>query len=1417
MSEVAEHSERFEPVRAAAGQDTTAQEEGAFEQSLGEVALAESVAGFSAQRAELVRRSATEWASALVDLGGRNNLVCFRDQRWGTLDLSACPAGAIDGLLGERPVTSATLFPDPEQREEQLRRLRTIHKKARENFEERGVHTLTLACGLASWENQSGSAWTPCAPVLLRHARLRPLGAAQDEFELELVDDMELNATLVHILKRDFDCELPQDQLLERIDGVIDERWELDETYNWLREHAERVPNFSIDARMVLANFAYAKLPMVRDIESSFESLVAHELIAAIAGDKEARQAIRERGPDPNALPSPDATPLEDEFLVLDADSSQNYAISAALGGTNLIVRGPPGTGKSQTIANLIASLTARQKTVLFVAEKRAAIDAVLKRLTEQGLDELVLDVHGGAGSRRAFAERIGQALMASRSVPRTDGAASRQRVEANREHLNHYVEALHRERVPWGMSVYDMRAQLIGLGGIDSELRLTASELQDLDRETIAKAETDLRDFARLGGLTLEHGESPWRHAKIADIEQAQSAHGSVEELRHSLSAAVAPLRDAADQTRVPPASTLAGWQPILELWARVEETRQCFASSIYETDLEQLCAQMTPASAGGLTRMKASLGSGGYRAARKALRQHLSGNANLGDRDLLLAASEAAQQKLRWRQLSSTGDPSVPDQGDVQQMAATLQAQVEQVAAITHRSDLAELEVEELERWLTQLAADHTTLLKLPQLSRLEESLARAHLEPLLIDLKQRALDEDRAVGQLRSVWLASILDSLLFEEVPLSAFDADRHEATIEEYRAGDLDHIDNTPARIRRICAERFHRARDEFPEQDSLLIAQAQLKRRHLPVRKVIRQAEDLLLALKPCWAMSPLNVSQLLPAKQMFDVVIFDEASQIPPADAIPAMARGSQLVVAGDEKQLPPTAFFTSETPDELEDLEDDEEQTPSAGPLKAAGTVGTGGFESILAALNPILRWRMLQWHYRSRDERLIGFSNTHIYDRQLVTFPGAGGDRVLRHIEAPWQPGADTNSPSPEVKAAVDLMIEHAQRRPEESLGVITMGIRHSQRVDEQLRRRLRENGDLMREVGEFFDENRDQYCFVKNLEQVQGDERDAIILSIGYGKSANGTLPLRFGPLLKDGGERRLNVAVTRAKSRITLLSSFTADDIDISKSSANGVHLLRQYLQYVQSDGQNLGDRVLEKPALNPFEVDVRDTLASQGLQLVPQYGISGYWIDFVAPHPANPGRYVLAIECDGASYHSSQSARDRDRLRQSQLENLGWRFHRIWSSEWFYDKERSVQRVLAAYEQAVQRADHSPSADPQAPASPTSPSPPVEPTRPEGVDPSDGADVEHDGNAVFSPGRPQAGRPPIVAGLPIDEQPVERLIDLARWIESGDELYSLEEMVRKMMVELGYQRKGSRIDAKLRLAIQRARNSHPQC
>jgi very-short-patch-repair endonuclease len=1349
-----------------------------------------------------VQKAATDWKNALVDLGGRNNLLHYRDLKRGTLDLTAADPDGVSGLLRGKAIRVSVLFDDPVQRDQVLRRVRTIHNKTKENFEERGLETLSIGCGLATWQNKR-AVWEPSAPVLLQAATLRPVGAAQDEFELAVVGEtMEVNPILLHVLRVDFGCEVDHASLMKRIpDGAIDELWELEETYEWIRQQAGQVPGFRVDPRLVLANFAYAKLSMVNDLDGALDELVAHELIAALAGDEQARAAIRSQGPGPEAIPSPDQVPLADEFLVVDADSSQNYAINAVLAGQSLIIKGPPGTGKSQTIANLIASLIARGKKVLFVAEKRAAIDAVTKRLRQQGLSELVLDLHGGVGSRRAFAQMIGQALDASRNAPRLDNDAELQLVERRRDQLNAYVQALHGRRAPWNVSVYDMRAQLLGLEPARTEFRFRGAVIEALGQAAARQAAEDLRAYARLGGLTLQASGSPWASSPIVSADEVRQADQALDEVRrHTLTAALGLLERASSDTGLPQPRTLSGWAEPIDVWTQADTVLSAMTPAIYEFDLQASCEALAPAGRGGFGRLWAAVTSAQYRAARAQLRTAVVRGRKLGDRDLYASAVAARDSTGKWADLGGRGVPRAPRTlTDCQATYQHLLGQLAQLEAWSAQPGLARIRTEDCHDALDKLDADRGTLAKLPELHRLRTSLQAAGLGEFAAGMAARRASEDFAVRAFWYTWLSSILDHLSLTDLSVGSFSAEAQQKAVREFSDGDRRHIETTSARVRRAYAENAVRVRDQFKDQAALVQHQARLKRRHMPVRDFVRNAADVLLALKPCWAMSPLVVSQLLPPLPYFDAVIFDEASQITPADAVTSILRGRQLVVAGDDKQLPPTAFFVTDS------TEDDSDQADSdiPAPLMA----GTAGFESILDALGSVLRFRQLAWHYRSRDERLIAFSNVHIYDRTLITFPGISGGRVLRYVPVVWQPGADTNSPAPEVDSTVDLILEHARERPGESLGVITMGIKHKDRIEERLRQRLSEDPELADRLAEFFDEKREEEFFVKNLERVQGDERDAIILSIGYGKDTRGGLPYRFGPLLTEGGERRLNVAVTRAKTRITLVSSFSSGDMDPERSTAEGVKLLRQYLQYVESDGTNLGDYVPDKPALNPFEVDVRDTLLRHGLKLTAQYGTSGYWIDFAVQHPTQPGRYILAIECDGATYHSSPSARDRDRLRQEQLERHGWRFHRIWSAEWFHNKHACTEKAIAAYHAAVRAADEGEQAT----------------LAREPDDGGPGTLLQTAYEAALSrhtPESPEPGqrigpRPWIIRGQQIEAYSDGELLRLAQWIRSDDILRTQDELIQEMMRELGFQRRGKNVVARLTAAITRSAPNAP--
>ncbi|HWO82268.1 MAG TPA: AAA domain-containing protein [Solirubrobacterales bacterium] len=1341
-------------------------------------------------RSQQVERAGKAWTGQLVDLTGRNNLLYYRDLRVGSLPLDPCPRRLLFSALQGRPVLLSALFEEEEALRDAIKRARAVRNKANAHYEERGLETLYLAVGMVTWTGQKSYA-TPAAPVLLVPLRLAPKGAAQEEFELTVTGELEVNPTLLQMLKAEFEVECDPEELLGSagIEGVIDTPEELDVTFEWLRKKCASVPGFEVSGRFVVGNFSYAKLPMVRDLEGALEAMAEHDLIAALAGDSGAQEALRQQGA-AEQIPDPDYTPPADEFLVLDADSSQNYAINAVLAGQSLIIKGPPGTGKSQTITNLISTLVARGKKVLFVAEKRAAIDAVLRRLEDVDLGDLVLDLHGGVSSRRQTAQALALALNKNAQLTKPDLEKVHRRLEQRRSQLTSRVAALHEHRSPWGLSFYDVLCRLMGLPPeASSEIRFRGQQLEALSGPAVEQAHEDLSAYLGLGGLALARSGSPWANATVVSTEEAVALQQRVENLRGDFDRLMVRLRQAASETGLTEPLTIAGWTQLLEAWAEAEEVERTYRSGVYELDLAVIVPECLPLARSAASRATATLTSSDYRQARNSLRAHLVEGSKPHPSEMHAAASEAVTLLDRWRQLrSEPGSTPRPcrERREIQAAFDGFRASFSSLeeAVGTKALDDSTIEVRVL---LESLLNDLQTLGKLPELHRLGTALRGRGLDVLLEELELRDVDALRAAQILDFAWLASLREHLQLTDQRIGTFDGEVHGSAVADFQQADREHVESTARRVRRACAEAAVAAQDEDEQGAALIRSEAAKKRKHLPIRQLFSAAPEVMTSLKPCWMMSPLLVSQVLPSdRPYFDVVVFDEASQVRPAEAIPAILRGRQLVVAGDERQLPPTDFFSGSNL-ELEDEEDHE------APLKIDSS-----FESILEAMDPFVKFKMLQWHYRSRDERLIAFSNAHLYDRSLTTFPGIAGPDCIRHVGVPFDPNRATNTASsdPEVERVVELILEHAETHPEMSLGVIAMGVAHAQRIEESLWSAV---GNDRKDLEKFFDGEREEPFFVKNLERVQGDERDAIILSIGYGKNPDGRLLYRFGPLNVEGGERRLNVAVTRAKERMTLVSSFDHRDMDPERSRASGVELLRAYLEYCHSNGTKLGEVIGERPPLNPFEIDVRDRLVRAGLDLAPQFGASGYRIDFAVKHPDQPGRMVLAIECDGASYHSAPTARDRDRLRQEQLERLGWTFHRIWSQDWFADKEREVARVEGSYRTALLAANGGP---------------------PEGECaqvPSDPAgNATEPPPAVEAEQRPSSRNGPMpiprAGGRSIDEYTLDELISLIVWIESDGLLRTKAELRDEAIATLGYRRRGPRIVAALGAAIDEARD-----
>jgi very-short-patch-repair endonuclease len=1335
------------------------------------------------QRTRLVERAVSVWVDQLTDLSARNNLLYYRDLRRGTLDLADANSAPRERLFGGRTVRCSQLFSDPARSADAARRLKEIHRKIRELDEERGINAGYVVTGMASWHEDRKS---PAAPVLLRALSLTPTSAARDDFELVLDEESVINPVLLYKLRADFRMNIPAGPL----EILIGENpFDPEPVYEQLRKLARDVPGFTVTGRLVAGTFTYAKLPMVQDLQEAGDLVEATDVVAALAGDRRAEQAIFAQGNERGKTADGRRHPAS-EFLVLDADASQSAAVNAVLSGRNLVIQGPPGTGKSQTIANVIASLIAEGKHVLFVAEKRAAIDAVLRRLGGRNLGGMVLDIHDGVKNKRKIAQDLDAALRAIGQIPEPDVADLHRRLTDRVRRADQHAAAMNEARAPWGISLFDAQAGLMRISERQrSTLRVRGENLKELSGEKADSSRDDLREYTRL----RDQVRGPWAGAAIPSHAAAQDAS----DMARNLSAALLPaglgrLGDICRDLGVPRPATYAAWTDLHALLDGLCDTCRLLGDDIFDADLVALVT----ATASRAQRRKRD-GTALSWSARRALRKQAGlrwrdGKPARGRVHGALAAAET--QAAAWRHSGYPGQPRIPPGWAAAATAfAELGTCVQALDGLFAASPLSRATCEDLAAIADRLAADAHSPMRLARLGDLTNRLAAAGLGAVATETAMRNASPDEAAAVFDSVRYASIVDHVRATDRRYGAFSGPDLSRVVTEFQRYDAEHLARNADRVRRISAQRARDTQDKYQDQASLVRREAGKTRKHLPLRDLLDRAPDVMLALKPCWATSPIVVSQVLPPRRLFDVVIFDEASQVKQADAIPSIMRASQVVTAGDRKQLPPTDFFSSAADDEGD--EDVADLVTEADSIAAPRT--GGGFESILDTLGTLLADAPLTWHYRSRDERLIAFSNEHFYRPKMTTFPGIGEDECLAHEVAEQAMGVagQEQSVAAEVNRVVDLILEHAKTRPAESLGVITLGIAHMRRIEAELEATLRSRDD----VEDFFRETgNEEPFFVKNLERVQGDERDAIILTAGYGKTADGRMQYRWGPLLKSGGERRLNVAVTRARKRLTLVTSFRTEETDQSRVQGDGGKLLCAYLRYVDSAGGDPGPLRNDDIEFNPFELDVMERLRAAGIPVIPQYGVGGMRIDFAAQHPRFPGRMVLAIEADGASYHSSGSARDRDRLRQKHLERLGWRFHRIWSTDWFTDPDSEVAKIRAAYEQAVIRSDgddvHYPERAVVTPAKPMNP--------------------EHRGTEP-SPVR-RLPQPWLARGLPTDQYTGDELRQLADWIESDGRLRTEEDVLIEMMTALGRQRLTGKFDAALRAAIRAARSASRQ-
>ncbi len=1335
--------------------------------------------GVQLDRGTIVRAAIEKWSNQLIDRSGKNRLLYCKTPSRAVLEL---PTGsvAIDQLLaGNRVRLSTAFLGEDTQLRNACRQAEYIAKNAATAFEELGFSTLYLGLHAVSWPAQVDRS-KPSAPLFLCPLEIEKKANGAD-FELGISAEWEVNDALLLVLETTFQMKLNPEPLIAALAVQPTRSVALDLGRAALRD----LPAFTVQDKVVVSNFAYHDLPIVQDLRLGNVAYAESDLVSALAGVPAAKSSVWARNEVADQISGRPTSPTAGHgpaaFLVHDADASQEAAVRLALAGRDLVIEGPPGTGKSQTIANVIASLIGNHKSVLFVAEKRAAIDAVARYLGTAGIEDLLFDLHAGVESPKRIATAVKQALDQVGNVAAPNFAPLDGRVEQRRIQLDTRCQALHDTKQPWNTTLWSALNVLYSMpkGARIDGAPIPQAHESSLALELLPDVDEAMRTFVELGGALLVRGESPWAAAHaartVASASRVEHVRGILQQLVSegipNFRLAIAQL---VSQSGVVPPEELEGWGDVFALLGAVREDLTTFDTKVFDADLERLLASYTPITRGLLIRATSSLTSSEYRAARREIAALVHGSSTSPSAELHHKLAHANASKKEWMRRSQASRPSVPESAIVacRGWHDHLLGQIRELQSIVGPGHVSARTLEKLSDETAALLGDDL-LDRLPALGANDDLLQRSGFGPLLAAVSADRVDATNAGMAVRWTWNRMVVRRLLAQS-EISGATRETLDRAVAEFVSHDSDSVRSAPLRVRRQWAEHVHATRQRLPHQVDLLQQMALGKGglKSSSIRKLLTEAPDLLLALRPCWTMSPLIVSKLLPQiAGLFDVVVFDEASQVKPVHALPALMRAKRAVVCGDDKQLPPTQFFDLLGDDEP--LTDDEE---------VAGAAVTT-MESVLDAVSAAVSTRAsLRWHYRSRDDRLIAFCNSRrdLYDGKLVTFPGARLESPLRHILVSESTTDRTTSPRAEVDRIVALVQDHAHRTPERSLGVITFGIKHAERIEAA----LRDTGVTDEALDSFLEADTDEPFFVKSIERVQGDERDDIIISVGLGHNTDGRLHNRLGVINQEGGIRRLNVAFTRAKSDLTLVTSFTGAEIAGASFSSDGAMMLAAFVRYAASGGTELvGPTAV--PILNAFESDIGSVLDKAGVPYRAQWGASGFSIDFALEHRSQPGRFVLAVECDGRAYHSSKSARDRDRLRQQHLERLGWRFHRIWSTEWFKARANEASALLAAYEAAVRRAD-------------------LEHVEVAATAPTTSDDFAESARVT------RGARPNVPMRAKIDDYRLDEIVQIVRWVQSDTRLRSREQLVRDVMPELGFSRLGPRIRAAIEAAVDSA-------
>ncbi len=1314
------------------------------------------------------------WERKLLDLGLRNTLINMRLTRMVPLlipsindledaladggDFSILPRPAdwqlardsisfeIMHELGDMGKLMESEFQNKRLRSiltegELAHKIKELYRSSKTALEENGANALYLALGLLRWYETPRSAKPRYAPLILLPVELVRRGANRG-YVIRLRDDEpQMNITLLEKLSQDFGIRISGLDPLPQDEHGVNTR----QVFAVMRKAVMAQQRWDVLESACMGIFSFSQFVMWNDIRNRSGELAKNKIVRSLM---EGRLCWDAR---PMALE--ETVPEDGVLLPLSADASQLYAIRAAGEGESFVLHGPPGTGKSQTITALIANSLAKGQSVLFVAEKMAALEVVQKRLASIGIGPFCMELHSNKSKKKDVLEQLRQAMDVTRGQTCEQYQRKAEQAASLRRELGQYAQALHNPQ-PCGATLFELVDQY-EKNCAASDLRPFAQEL--LEHAGPAELERQLTAVERMiaaakavghpGGHSLRPVQCVQYSQKLRmELPEAVSAYEQALEklepavelcagsMEQPVPETLSRIRNLAEVVRV-----LLPWVGLPASWAKeagisqyltgVEEMAEHFLKAkslrsrlsqtwnagFFELDGQALLEEYNTVNAkwflpkllgmNGLVKRLAACSAAPVskeqlpevfarlaeyqreqRSGDALLQTYGSGLDNLytgADTDwngVLQTAREAQRGAAELENLTGSHQLRMRcggQKGLNAPLSAFLDACQTAYSARERLDQLLSLADVEESSWirgqleLCRNLTDHAGELR----EWIAWNAAAAEARELGLEPVVEAYVGGMPHEQVRPAYLKAMAKGLAVRyidlEPVLSAFSGGVFREKIAQFKRLDQELTALTRQEIFCRLAASVPDCTREAAQSSELGILQRAIRSngRGMSIRRLFEQIPNLLPRLCPCMLMSPISAAQYLdPKREPFDLVVFDEASQLPTSKAVGALARGRSGVVVGDPKQMPPTSFFAANTVDE--------------------DNLDTEDLESILddcLALN--MPQTHLLWHYRSRHESLIAFSNSCFYENKLYTFPSVN-DRESKVSLVPVE-GTFDRGKTRQNRAEAEAVLEELKRRCHDpelsqySVGVVTFNISQQNLIDDLLTEACGADPGL-----EQWAYGAEEPVFIKNLENVQGDERDVILFSVGYGADQAGKVSMNFGPLNRAGGWRRLNVAVSRARHEMKVFSSLTAEQIDLSRSSAEGVAALRAFLEYAQGGQLDLDEKALGR--VHGKKTGIADSICAaleeRGYQTQCAVGKSEYKVDIGVVDPGRPGRYLLGILLDGEGYGTAKTVRDRELAQVDVLHGLGWNILRIWTMDWWDNRQKELERVLACLE-----------------------------------------------------------------------------------------------------------------------------------